>query len=337
MRSLGFAPIVLTSALAFSAIVWAGEARADVGSADELFNEGRNLMKQGKITEACTKFEASFSADPGLGALLNLADCLERDGRLAAAYGRWGDAIGLATTKKDSRLDYIKERREALKPKLAFLTLTVVGSAADLDVYKGSTKLLPGAYGTALPTTPGETVIQVVRNGDQVLWESRVKLAESEQKTVTVPLGEIAAANPAPVKVRQDVVEQRQGSGGDAPEGFWSTQRIAGFVVGGGGVLLGGVGFIFGGLAADKASVLDAECTDGETRYCTDAGQAAAADANTFANASTWTLISAGIVVAIGITVIATAPNDYTKLEERAFVVPWVTPEGGGLVAAGVF
>ncbi|NUP10506.1 MAG: hypothetical protein HOW73_31030 [Polyangiaceae bacterium] len=316
-------------------------ASADVATADKLFNEGKALMAEGKIAAACAKYEASYDADPALGSLLNHADCLERDGRLATAYGRWGDAVAVATRKGDDRADYARERREALKPKLSFLTLTVKGALPpDMFVFKGDTKLSAGAFGTALPTDPGETVIQVVRGQDEVLWETKVQLAEAQQQTVVVPLEEIVKQNPSAMKKRQTTEEggrRTQTEGPSEIEGFWSRQRIAGFVIGGVGVLGAGAGFALGGLAASKSSDLDRECTQTDPRYCTTAGEEIRQDAYTLATASTWTLIGSGIVAAVGITVIVTAPSEYAKLEERAFLVPWLSPEGGGLIAKGTF
>ena len=45
-------------------------------AAETLFREGKALGTDGKIAEACPKFEASLELDRSLGTLLNLADCL---------------------------------------------------------------------------------------------------------------------------------------------------------------------------------------------------------------------------------------------------------------------
>lgn len=330
---LSFAVAVGTGLLALSR-----SASADVGTADKLFAEGKALMTQGRFAEACAKYEASYDADAALGALFNLADCLERDGRLASAYGRWGDAVAFATRKGDSRSSYARERRETLRPKLSFVTLDVVGKLPEeLHVFKGNTKLSAGAFGTALPTDPGETVIQVVRGQDEVLWETRVELQETQQRNVVIPADEIVKTNLAVMKKRKNEETSRRGAQGAVPQGFWSTQRIAGFVVGGVGVLGAAVGFTLGGIAATKSSDLDAECTPQEPRYCTPAGENIRDSAFTFATASTWTLIGSGIVAAVGITVIVTAPSDYAKLEERAFLTPWFSEQGGGVLAGARF
>lgn len=339
--SMRIAPRALALTFASGLLLLARAAAADVGSADKLFAEGKALMSAGRFAEACAKYEASYEADAALGSLLNLADCLERDGRLASAYGRWGDAITFATRKNDNRASYAKDRREELKPKLSFVTLQIVGTLPDeLVIYKGEAKFTSaGVSGTALPTDPGTTVIQVVR-GTDVLWETKIELQEAQQQTVTVPLDEIVKQNPGPMKQRDGsaVGPRRTPGAGDAevPQGFWSTQRIAGFIVGGVGVAGAAIGFALGGVALSKSGDLSEQCTEGgDPRYCTAEGELLRADAYTFAQASTWTLIGSGIVAAVGITVIVTAPNDYAKLEERAFFQPWFGAEGGG-ISSGV-
>lgn len=310
---------------------------ADVAAANLLFDEAKALMAANKFAEACGKFEASFDADQQLGALMNLADCLERDGRVASAYGRWAHAVEFAKMRGDDRVDYATERRDLIEPLLSFVTVNAVGSGPDLVVYKGNSKLSPGAFGSALPSNPGETLIQVVR-GEDVLWETKIVLDQKERKTVDVPLGEIAAQNPVTMRKRKDLGDDRMTAVTSGEEGFWSKLRIAGFVVGGVGVLGLGGGFLAGGLALGKRSDIDAQCTAGDgTRYCTPAGTAAFDEATTLAEISTWTLVASGIVTTIGITLIIAAPNDYQKLEERARVVPWFTDEAGGFVLQTAF
>ncbi|MBL8743668.1 MAG: hypothetical protein JNK04_21310 [Myxococcales bacterium] len=335
--SRSLAVVSLLAATVLVCLPRVASAGPDIGSADQLFAQAKQLMSEGKFAQACAKFEASYDADPALGALLNLADCLERDGRMASAYGRWGDAIDYANKKNDERAKFARERRDEIRPKLSFVTLAVKGEADDLTVFKGDTKLSKGAFGTALPTDPGETVIQVVRGTDQVLWETTIVLSEAEQKTVDIPLDVIAKANPTATKKRT-AGAGRSGERGEVPEGFWSTQRIAGFVVGAGGLLVAGGGFALGGIAQSKKSDLDAECSESDTtRLCTPEGLEIADEARTFAEASTYTLVAGGIVVAVGITVIITAPNEYTKLEDRAYLLPWFSPDGGGVVMGGRF
>lgn len=297
-------------------------ASADPAVADQLFKQAKDLLKEGKIAEACKRFQESFETDPAVGSLMNLADCLERDGRIASAYGRWSEAVELTQRRKDERVDFARQRRDALKPKLSFLTIQVAGQGEGLSIYRGNTKLTQGAFGIALPTDPGSAVVQVVRS-DQVLWERTVALKEAESATVLVDLGEIARVNPPPVKKRVDKAEGGTGTGTDTEAAsFWGPQRVAGLVLMSVGVAGAAVGFTFGGLASSKSGDIDEGCTPAsgsdETRFCTDSGRAAVDEAKTFADVSTYTLVASGVIAAVGVTVFVTAPSAAIELEDRA-------------------
>ena len=187
-RALGIWRLPVTFAALAAALCTSSQAVAgDVAAASQLFDEAKLLLEAGQLEAACTKFEASYDSDPQLGALMNLADCLERDGRLASSFGRWGDAIDLASRKGDERVDYARSRRETIAPLLSFITLNVIGEGPDLIVYKGNARLSAGAYGSALPSNPGETVIQVVR-GEDLLKSTARQLLVYEALGATHPL-----------------------------------------------------------------------------------------------------------------------------------------------------
>ena len=58
---------------------------ADVATAEKLFQEGRRLMANGSIEEACAKFTESQRLDPSSGTLINLAACHAELGMTASA------------------------------------------------------------------------------------------------------------------------------------------------------------------------------------------------------------------------------------------------------------
>src|SRR5262245_36758792 len=102
-------------------------AHAQSVEAEVLFRDGKKLMKEGKLAEACDKFEASDRLESSVGTLLNLADCREKNGQLASAWIAFRKA---ATVAKQAGNDAKREaearrRASALEGKLSYLTIAV--------------------------------------------------------------------------------------------------------------------------------------------------------------------------------------------------------------------
>jgi hypothetical protein len=97
-------------------------ARAQTSSearADSLFNEARQLRKQGQYAEACSKFAQSKELAPGVGVSLHLADCYEHIGRMDSAWREFQSAEKAARELGDARAEVAHTRAKALEAKLA--------------------------------------------------------------------------------------------------------------------------------------------------------------------------------------------------------------------------
>src|SRR5207249_4775002 len=112
--------IVLALALAM-----APAASAQTAEGEMLFREGKRLLKTGKIAEACDKFEASERVDPQIGTELNLADCREKNGQTASAWGMFVKAAAAAKKRADDgqRAAEAKRRASELEKQLVYLTI----------------------------------------------------------------------------------------------------------------------------------------------------------------------------------------------------------------------
>src|SRR3954469_15952451 len=106
--------------------LYAEPRTSDKTTAEELFSEGRKLMAAGKYAEACPKLEASLKLDSGVGTMLNLAECYEKNGQTASAWTEFREAISAArdSGSKD-REELARGRARALEPKLSRLTIMV--------------------------------------------------------------------------------------------------------------------------------------------------------------------------------------------------------------------
>src|SRR5690242_5233362 len=82
---------------------FAQPSASDRALATELFQQGRALMAEKKLDQACPKLEESMRLDPGGGTLLNLAICHEEQGKTATAWSEYAEAIALA--QRDGRPD----------------------------------------------------------------------------------------------------------------------------------------------------------------------------------------------------------------------------------------
>src|SRR5436190_654859 len=83
MRGLAIATVV---AVVRAAAAEPAPSEAAASEATEIFNQARALAKDGRFDEACVLFAKSYDLDPGLGTAVNLADCLERQGKLYRAW-----------------------------------------------------------------------------------------------------------------------------------------------------------------------------------------------------------------------------------------------------------
>ncbi|MFO0552630.1 MAG: hypothetical protein U0271_29840 [Polyangiaceae bacterium] len=320
------------------------EARAGDPAADAFFQEGKRLYAEGFIPEACAKFEESYRLDPLLGALLNLANCREKEGKLATAWSRWGEAVEIAQRSKDTREGFASEHRKGLESRLPKLTIEVRGdlAGAGLELLRDGAVVGAGAAGVAAPIDPGEHVLEVAR-GDDVLFRQAFTAVEAKGETVTIDVAAVAAATP--VGRRAGAPAPRSMKAASAPTSGVSPQLVAGFSVGGVGIAAGIAGFVMGGLALERKNFADQEENCNGSKQCAPSGLDAITDAETFAHVSTGLLVGAGVLFGTGLVLVLTAPRDAegAALEERASLEPTISvavaafPGAASVELRGVF
>jgi hypothetical protein len=334
--------IAIAITAAFLTAAPLGIARADSAAADALFNEAKALAEAKKFNEACPKFEASYKLDKAVGTLMNLADCHENIGRIASAWGEWGEAFDWLTREGDKRSKFVSQRRDALTPRLPKLTINVTTTSPRLKIYRGSTPLDEGAYNSALPIDPGAHSI-TVRRGEEILKEEKITIEEKGSQALSFDLDAIEKAAPPPKPTGPAAIII-------APPPVKSTQRTVGFLVGGAGILsvLVAAALEVGALTGSSAIEEPDACVG---KYCSPKGLATVSRVGTFADVGQWVGIGGILLTGVGLTLVITAPSPSPaqpssdglpstragrkEPKTQAFIAPYVGPQGGGITFAG--
>jgi hypothetical protein len=245
----------------------------DAAVAEALFQEGRQLMTEGKIAQACPKFAESQRLDPATGTLLNLAVCHEAEGKLAMAWAEFNEALTRA--RLDGRADretLARQRIEAIEPRLAKLTIDIdrAKQPPDLVVQLDGMVIGPAAWGVATPVDPGAHEVRAAAPGKQA-WTARIFVVVPGLRLEVPPLEDerlappVAAAN-APAS---STLLDSAGQG-------WSTRRKVALGLAGTSAASLAVGSVFGLRAFSRWSDRDRHCPmDRCTAEAVSAGQQA--------------------------------------------------------------
>lgn len=300
---------------------------AEKAAAEALFQEGTELMSAGQFAIACEKFEASNAIEPGLGIKLWLADCYDRAGRTASAWGLFSEAAALAQQSGQTDRERAANQRAAdLEARLSKLELKLPaqGMPRGLVVTLDGVTIPETSLGSALPVDPGPHKVVLKAPGYHALsLDSDVPVGpitvgldvpalekEPEQPVASVDLGASPAAK------------------GAAPG---TTQRTLGWALGG----LGVVSFAGAGLLAYRAHDLDnesrAHCLASDPNLCDEEGTSLRDQARTFGNVATAVTIAGGVLTATGVVLLFTAPRGSREVR----VGTAFTPAGGSLVVTG--
>ncbi len=152
-------PVALAALLIGS--LAAAPAAADP-AAEQMFRDAKQLLKDGRLDEACEKFAASQHIESKSGTLLNLADCRERQGKLATAWDMFLQAKALASREQDSvRAAEAARRADAIAPRRAFITieLPTEGRPPGLSISRDGVDVPAPLWNVEVPIDPGRYVV----------------------------------------------------------------------------------------------------------------------------------------------------------------------------------
>jgi hypothetical protein len=270
-------------------------------AAEALFDEGRSLAAKGHFAEACPKFEASEQLDPGLGTLLNLAECYEKLGKTASAWAEYREAIPLARAAGSKvRQDLATQRAAELESRLSTLTIHAPSGTVAVEIHRDGVLVQPAELGSAIPVDPGPHKIEASAPGKQS-WSSTIEVGNDSSKlTVDVPVlaaSDSKEAAPAPAAPDAAVA---------APAHSGSSQRTAAVVVAAVGVVGLGLGTVFGLQAGSTWSQAKSECI-GYPKGCGPHSVSLQSTAKSKATVSTVAFIAGGAALGIGAVLWITA------------------------------
>jgi hypothetical protein len=240
---------VLAGALSLTAVASAQQPSAnDKAVAERLYNDGVALMERNDYAGACPKFAESLRVESGIGTMLHLADCYEKEGKLASAWAQFREAAEVAAKGQDTRATVARQRASALEPKLSTLTIVVPAASSfdGLEIKRDGSLVGRGQWGSPIPLDAGPHTISAAAP-HHVAWSAPVQLAaDHASQTVTVPLlaidetpGPVVPIVPAPPLGDPTAPAPPPASG-------LSTRQVLGISVGGAGLIGIGLGAYFG-------------------------------------------------------------------------------------------
>lgn len=320
--ALGLNAAGLGAMVAVAAPTVAHAQGADAKAAAEaLFSQGKKQLEANQYAEACKSFEKSQSLDPSVGTLLNLGLCNDKQGKIASAWFAYKEAAQLARQRNDTeRAKAAEDLAAPLEPKLSSLTVTSKGNEPGLEVKRDGERL--SALDAPVPTDPGEHKIEASAPGFKP-FTATIKIgAEADKQSLEIPALEALP----PGEKLPDTSASTEGAGNGMP------LKIAGFVVGGVGVIGLGLGIGMGVVASGTASSAEEDAALCPNKVCTPAGREEIDSAETQATISTVGFVVGGVALAAGVTLVVVGfmQDGDAPAKSDAAIRPTVFSVGGG-------
>lgn len=282
-------------------LFYASPARADGGAretyAEQLFQDGVQLMKDDKCPQAVPKFLHSQQLDPSAGTLANLATCYVRLGRTASAWRAYRQALEAADKENDQEVrQRVLKAISILDPRLTKLRLISSRATVPLSITLNGEPLAPDEA-FPVPLDPGENVIEAVAPGRKP-WRHKVDASE-QGATIVIEVPELPVAR--------------------EPKAQPDYRRAAVVVVGLGAAALA-VGSVLGLSARSDYDESGRYC---RYDHCNATGHDLRIMALDKASASSWTMGLGAVAAATGIVLWFASP----RAKEGVGLSPWAGAE----------
>lgn len=317
---------------AFVGLVLVGSSPAMAQNAEgaRLFEEGRELAKDGKWVEACATFQKSLELDPAPGTKLNYGDCHEHLGHNAQAYRLFMEVAEADKTANPDRAKFAKSRADALVAKLGTLVITIQDPTAVSSVSIAG-RIVPTAMRISEKVDPGDVTVEAkLSSGTPFKQTAAAKAGASvtidipTEGAVTVPVVVGGGGGGSGGGIDQSDAAQRR-----------KTRLIYAYAAGGVGVASMIVGGALGLVARGnyREQFDNGKCTEDSPPRCNPEGYSEQKSAVTLANVGTGFFVGGVVLAGVGAVLFLTAP----KADGDLVVTPTASTEGAGLAVVGTF
>lgn len=315
--------------LVFALAAAPAPADATQAEAERLFADGRAALKDGDVMRACEAFAKSHQLQPALGVLLNLAACLEKQGKLGSAWLRFNEAVAWAQrTHEGDREKFAREHAASVKPRVSWLSVSASGDV-QVIVDAAPPLALSAASPVSVPADLGAHRVEVRAPGFEP-WSATLRVErEGASASLTVPPLKATPSEP----LAQGTAPRPDPGPPPPPPPLVTVQAappnhagLALLLAGGAVAVAGGVGLAWSASTYDTLQGQRATMPDPQVRVSREAF-----DQLRWIYPTSWVLVGVGAAAAVtGIVLTARASSG-------PVVMPVVQPGGVGLAVSGTF
>ncbi len=276
----------------------------NVASARALYNDGSTALDEKRYPAAREKLAAAWALvqTPIIGAALAEAQAalgeLVEAQETCFAVARIEESAGETAASKQARAQ-AAALSDALAKRVASVALVVTGQPSPgVDVLVDGVIVPPPALGSPRVVNPGKHVVAVrTSKGTTVVAEPEVREGGRAEVKITLPREAAPPPRTGPTPTPTPPPAERSSGGWQGPA-FWGGVGRAGAGV--------AAGTVFGFLAFDKRSDVDAQCRD---KVCPPSVQGDIDASKTFGTVSTIAFAAAGVGAAVAVVAIVLRPS----------------------------
>jgi len=277
---------------------------ADSVTAEALFQQGRSLLLEERIAEACPKLQESFRVEPATGTLAAFAMCHEKQGKLASAWAEFTDVESRSRREgRKDREELARASATALTPRLSTLEIEVppdVAAISGLEIKRDGALQGQAVWNVALPIDGGAHVVEATAPGRSPFSASvTVKVEGDRARLVVAAPGLVEPTKSGPRAQMTTPRRPSDRSEREEPSAPFGALEWTGIGSAGAGVIALGAGGYFLATALGERSDAKKNC---EGDLCDETGLATRKDMVLHGNVATVLGVGGGVLVALGAT-----------------------------------